>query len=316
MPPVRPLLSVALLVLSLWQAQLPLLAQDPSDVPVFKSHVNLVSLAAIVRDGRGRIVSSLKRTDFAVLENGKSVPLLEVRSEQDAPAQVALLVDGSGSMGVGRSFALARQVSETILNGLQAGRDEAALYSFDTRVLTLQTFTPELGKVHRALSYLETWGSTSLYDAISGVAGKIHEGADRRRAIVVFTDGNDTTSTLTPAKVATITSALDVPVYAFALNPSPPPPSHDKASEPVLAALARATGGAYFVATDASTLAAQVATLLEELRHQHVLAFEASSEKGWRSLELRVRGRGRSIRTRGWYWSGDSPPTVPATPPQ
>jgi len=286
----------------------PTLAQDASDVPVFRSQVNLVSLAAVVRDKRGRIVSSLTKADFEILENGRPVPVLEVRSERDAPANIALLVDGSGSMRLNASFALARTISEQILAGLDEGRDEAALYSFDTRVLTLQAFTPELAKVRTALTYLEAWGSTSLYDAISGVAGKIHERSETRRAIVVFTDGNDTTSTVTPGEVATITSALDVPVYVFALNPSAPPATSEKAPEPALAALARETGGVYFVATDTEALVGQVAMLMQELRHQHVLAFEASTERGWRSLELRVRGRGYKIRTRGWYWAGDSAP--------
>lgn len=289
---------------------MPAPAQDGGATPTFRAQVNIVSLAAVVRDGRGRIVSALGRKDFEVRENGKPVALLDVRNERDAPAQVALLVDGSGSMGVSRSFAVARQVSEQILGSLDRARDEAALYSFDTRLLTLQPFTPDLDRVHRALGYLDTWGSTSLYDAISGVAGKIHERGERRRAIIVFTDGNDTTSTLSPAEVASITSALDVPVYAFALSPGQARSTDDRAPATPLAELTRATGGAYFMATSPQTLAAQVTTLLEELRHQHVLAFEASSEQGWRSLELRVRGRGYTIRTRGWYWSGDSPPAT------
>jgi Ca-activated chloride channel family protein len=286
-------------------------AQDGPGVPVFRSQINLVSLAAVVRDRHGHIVPSLGKADFRVFENGRQVPLLEVRSELDAPANIALLVDGSGSMRLKDAFVQARAVSEQILNSLNEGRDEAALYSFDTRVLTLQPFTPELTKVRRSLGYLETWGSTSLYDAITGVAGKIHERADSRRAIVVFTDGNDTTSTVTPAEVATITSALDVPVYVFALNPSAAGLVNGKAPVPALATLAEATGGSYFVASDQATLASQVSTVIDELRHQHVLTFEASSERGWRSLELRVKGRGYRIRTRGWYWAGDS--DIPAT---
>jgi Ca-activated chloride channel family protein len=311
MHPVRCLAVIAFLSLL---APVPALAQTATEAPVFKSQVNLVSLAAVVRDTRGRVVSSLSERDFSIAENGKPVPVLQVRSERDAPANIALLIDGSGSMRLGASNALARHVSEQILDSLRDGRDEAALYSFDSRILTLQAFTPDLLKVRRALGYIETWGSTSLYDAISGVAGRIHERAASRRAIVVFTDGNDTTSTVTPAEVATITSALDVPVYVFALNPSPVLEADGKTAPPALSELARDTGGLYFVATDPATLATQVATLIEELRSQHVLAFEASTEPGWRSLEVKVRGRGYSIRSRGWYWAGDS--AMPVSEPR
>ncbi|MEQ1758804.1 MAG: VWA domain-containing protein [Vicinamibacterales bacterium] len=303
MPPFRGLFGVLLVALLLPQAAG---AQDPASLPVFRSQVNLVSLAAVVRDRRGRFVSSLGTTDFQILENGRPTPVLEVHSEGDAPANIALLVDGSGSMRLNDSFALARVVSGLILDSLKAGRDEAALYSFDTRVLTLQPFTGDLAKVKDSLVYLQTWGSTSLWDAITGVAGKIHEKSESRRAIVVFTDGNDTASTVTPAEVATITSALDVPVYVFALSPSAPQVKDAGTHQPPLAELASATGGMYFVATDMTSLVAQATTVIEELRHQHVLAFEASTEPGWRSLELRVRGRGYKVRTRGWYWAGDA----------
>ena len=133
------LLALSLVPLVLAFAPGAAFGQDAAGVPVFKSQVNLVSLAAIVRDKKGRVVSSLTARDFEVRENGQVVPILDVRSEKDAPANIALLVDGSGSMTVGDSFGLARQVSERILRSLNQGRDEAALYSFDTRVLTLQT---------------------------------------------------------------------------------------------------------------------------------------------------------------------------------
>jgi Ca-activated chloride channel family protein len=288
-------------------------AQDVAgDPPVFKSQVNLVSLAAVVRDKRGRTVPTLTPADFIVRENGKTVPLLELRSDQNAPANIALLVDGSGSMGVGESFAISRDVAGRILASLQPGRDEAALYSFDTRLLTLAAFTPDLDLVRDRLTMLQTWGSTSLYDAIAGVAGKINDRGEARRAIVVFTDGNDTTSTQDPAEVATIASALDVPVYVFALH-GQPLVRDGKTPPPALALLAEVTGGLYLTGSDARSLALHAATVIDELRHQHVLAFEASTERGWRSLELSVKGRGLTIRSRGWYWAGatSTPEGVP-----
>src|SRR6185503_17711832 len=115
----------------------PVWAQD-EPVAVFKSSVDLVSMAAIVRDGKGKIVSTLRREDFEVLDAGKTRPILDLRTELAAPASVALLLDGSGSMKVGAANELSQRISGAILSSLNPARDDAALYSFDTRLLSVQ----------------------------------------------------------------------------------------------------------------------------------------------------------------------------------
>ena len=80
-----------------------------------------------------------------------------------------------------------------------------------------------------------------------------------------------------------------------------PEPSTSRAT---LANLARATGGDFFVAYDTASTTAAINQLVEELRHQYVLAFEASSEHGWRNVQVRTRKKGLVVRTRGWYLSG------------
>ena len=88
--------------------------QDPPQA-LFRSSVDLVSMAAIVRDKRGKIVPSLKREDFEVFDAGKRRPMLDLRTESAAPASVALLVDGTGSMKVGSADALSQRISGAIL---------------------------------------------------------------------------------------------------------------------------------------------------------------------------------------------------------
>ncbi len=297
------LVSVALLL------TVPSRAQVQEGSPVFRTQVNLVSLTAVVRDGHGRIVPSLPLSALQVFEDGWRVRLIDVLPNRETPANVALLVDGSGSMRVHNAFTLARGAAERILDSLITGRDQAALYSFDSRVLALQPLTPRLSEVKRALDDLSTWGSTSLYDAIAGVAGKLRGLSNTRRAVVVFTDGQDTTSIESPADVASIASALDVPVYAFVLDRSAARGGDDEGPEPPLAALARETGGLYFAATDPTTLAAHATTVIEELRHQYAITFEASTKPGWRALEVRTPGQAYKVRARGWYWAGDGPPS-------
>jgi len=128
-----------------------------------------------------------------------------------------------------------------------------------------------------------------------------------RRALVVLTDGADTASAYPPEQVSAIASAVDVPVYVFVMatmtrEGEKVPFETERRS--TLANLARATGGDFFVAYDTVSTTAAINQLVEELRHQYVLAFEASPEHGWRNVQVRTRKKGLVVRTRGWYLSG------------
>jgi Ca-activated chloride channel family protein len=281
-------------------------AQEPPPA-VFRSSVDLVSMAAIVRDGRGKIVPSLRREDFEVFDAGTSRPILDLRTEAGAPASVALLMDGSGSMKIGAASDLSQRISTAILGSLNPSRDDAALYSFDTRLLSVHEFTHDIKAVNDRVSVVDAWGSTSLYDAIAGTAAIVSKRTDNRRALVVLTDGADTASAYTPEQVSAIASAVDVPVYVFVMatgtrESDKVPFEAERRS--LLASLARATGGDFFVAYDTASTAAAINQMVEELRHQYVLAFGASAEQGWRNVQVRTRKKGLSVRTRGWYLAG------------
>jgi VWFA-related protein len=295
-----------LIVAVLVAVSTPAWAQDEPAV-VFRSSVDLVSMAAIVRDGRGKIVPSLRREDFEVLDSGKSRPILDLRTESAAPASVALLVDGSGSMKIGAATDLSQKISAAILGSLNPSRDDAALYSFDTRLLSVQEFTHDLKAVNDRLRVVDAWGSTSLYDAIAGTAAIVSKRTANRRALVVLTDGADTASAYTPEQVSAIASAVDVPVYVFVMatgTRESDKTAFETERRSLLASLAHATGGDFFVAYDPASTASAINQMVEELRHQYVLAFEASSEQGWRNVQVRTRKKGLSVRTRGWYLAG------------
>jgi VWFA-related protein len=251
-----------------------------------------------VRNKRGRPVASLGRDDFEVIDAGRPRPIVDLRAEVSAPASVALLIDSSGSMDVGRTLDRARVVAADILNRLDAARDEAALLTFDSRLLELQPFTADFEPLRMRLEDLDAFGTTSLYDAIAQAARLIAPRARHRRAIVVLTDGADTSSTLTPAQVSNIASGIDVPVYVFSLE--------GRRTEGALADLARWTGGEFLLAGDAALAAAGIRQLVEELRYQYVIAFEPGGSTGWRRVEIRTRKPGLTVRTRSWYLAGTS----------
>ncbi len=266
----------------------------------------MVSMAAIVRDSKGRVVSTLTKKDFEVIDGGERRPLLDLRTEDAAPASVALLVDGSGSMRATAAADAAMHVSNAVLLSLDPARDDAALFSFDTRLLTIRPFTRDIAEVGRALAEVKSWGSTSLYDAIAGAAGIVSARTANRRALVVLTDGADTTSAYTPTRVAEIASAVDAPVYAVVWDARAP--ESRSVDENVrlgsLRGLAEMTGGELFVVGDDVVMARAIRKILEELRHQYVLAFEAAPHGGWRSVRVQTRKRGLTVRTRAWYLAG------------
>ena len=269
-----------------------------ADQPVFRSSVEMVSMAAVVRTRQGRIVRSLSREDFEVLDAGMPTRLVDVRAEVSAPASVALLVDSSGSMRVGHSLDAARLVADEVLDYLDQGRDEASLLTFDSRLLELQEFTRDFEPIRIRLEDLDAFGTTSLYDAIAQSARTVAPSARHRRALVVLTDCADTSSTMSPAEVSAIASGIDVPVYVFAL-------ASDKTEGP-LVDLARWTGGEFFVATNTRRATESIQQFIDELRHQYVLAFEPSETDGWRRVEIRTRRPGLVVRARSWYRSGTS----------
>ncbi len=296
-------LAAFLVIAGSWSQ--PALAQERAE-GVFRSRVDLVSVTAVVRDRKGRIVRSLTRDDFEVLEEGQAVPILDLQADDSSPATVALLVDGSGSMRLGAALDGSRRISQTVLRGLDQRRDAAALFSFDTRLITVRDFTSDFDVIRGDLHEIEPWGSTSLYDAIAGTAGVVANRARTRRAVIVFTDGGDTTSSYSPDAVAVIASSIDVPVYVFSLGDgvSTADGKAGAAQDNALAALARATGGDLFVASTEAQITAAVGRVLDELRHQYVFAFNGSDAGGVRPVEIRTRQPKMKVTTRKRYRAG------------
>jgi Ca-activated chloride channel homolog len=274
----------------------------------FKSSVDLVSVTAVVRDKKGRVVRMLTPKDIVVTDAGHTRTIVDMQSDDQSPASVALLVDGSGSMRLGSATVSSQQICEMILANLRRDHDLAALMSFDTRLLTLREFTQEFDRIRSGLGEVEAFGSTSIYDAIAGTAAVVANRTKNRRAVVVITDGADNASSYSPEEVASISSTIDVPIYVFAvgeLNPLPLSGTPSGAEQRnALFELARATGGDYFYASSPSLVSQSTSKLLEELRHQYLIAFEPGTTSGLRRIEIRARNTDFKVRTRKWYSSG------------
>ena len=269
--------------------------------PKFKAGVAVVPVTAVVRDSNGRLIRDLTREDFQVLEDGVAASIVDFRSTAQAPISIALLLDTSSSMRDANEKQAAAVIS-ALLHAL-TGTDEAALFTFDKSLRQETPFTQDDEVIQKALSKAVMWGQTSLYDAIADTAKRLSEQPSQRRAVVVITDGQDTSSARSPSDVSGLASSVDVPVYVVAVAPKR---RFFGGGNSELTNLARLTGGEQVQASNPEQLTAAVETLLGEMRQQYFLAIDASTKPGWHKLEVKTRKRGLTVRARSGYNVADS----------
>lgn len=290
---------------------------QPAIQPTFKTGVDLVTISAVVRDRQGRLVSNLEAADFELIDRGVKQPITQFRRDQ-SPVSLALLLDVSGSMDVSHRRAAARDAAHHVLSWLRDGKDEAALFAFDTRLRELRAFTTNVTEITRAFDDgLRPFGATSLRDAIAATSRRLVQRGRLRRAVVVLTDGVDTASRLSADEVASIASAVDVPVYIVAVvTPLDHPGADSSVSSPneaeltgALTDLARATGGTLNVVSVPAQASAAARQIVTELRQQYLIAFEPGAVPGWHPLVLKTRQKDLVVRARSGYMAGPGNPS-------
>jgi VWFA-related protein len=220
-------------------------------------------------------------------------------------------------MDVGGNMARAREAVNLALSNLQQDRDEAALFTFDSTLAEVHTFTNQLNRITSISLAGKPWGMTSLYDAIAKTAERVAERRNRHRAVLVITDGVDTASRMTPPQVSYVASTIDVPVYLLVVSNPVDNPNHklavmeaegihDHPHTATLADLARWTGGEMAVSSDLEDATVSLAELMANLRHQYVISFEPGARPGWHPIEIRTRNKNLTVHARSGYLAGSA----------
>jgi Ca-activated chloride channel homolog len=276
----------------------------------FKSSVDVVPISVAVHDSRGRMITTLRADDFEVRDKGERRPILTFQSDDASPITLAVVVDVSGSMRLSSKLRIAREVVKRLASNLEDGRDEVGLFTFDAALHEEQPFTSHPASLDEALSHAEPGGVTSLYDAIAETAHRLAERPAPRRAIVVVTDGIDTSSTLTSPEVSALASAIDAPVYVVATGPridhavfAERTTNRSASKSADLQDLAVWTGGDLLWVNSPDEAAVRAFQILTELRHQYLIAIDSSAEGDWRPIDVRVRDRHLTVRARSGYFS-------------
>lgn len=280
-------------------------AQEPAR-PTFSTGVAVVPITALVRDSRNRIVRDLVRDDFQVLEQGQPRRIVDFNSKNDAPLSVAFLFDTSGSMRLALNLEKGVWFIEHFLSQMVPASDEAALFTFHKVLRQEVPFTSDRDRIHRALGHVNPWGLTSLYDAIADTAKRLADRPAPRRAVIVISDGIDTSSALTSQEVSALASAIDVPVYVVAVV-SP----LDHAGEAAtalpdrpgghLSDLAHWTGGNLVYVTAPEQASGVTRELIATMRQQYFLAIESATAPGWYPIEVTTKRRGLTVKARRSY---------------
>jgi Ca-activated chloride channel homolog len=293
----------------------PGLAQDvaPAPPPMFRAGVDLVTVTATVRDGKGRLVRDLSARDFEVLDRGARRPISGFRADR-APVSLAILFDVSGSMDVAARMTAAKFAAHHLLSWLDEGRDEAALFAFDSGFHEVAPFTVNTRALQGELGVAGPFGATSLHDAIAEAAARVAARPAQRRAVVVLTDGIDTASRMSPAEVSAKAAAIDVPIYVIATVLSIDDPDSDRAtpqthravpaSVGTIADLARWTGGALYYSSTSASASLAARSVIDELRQMYLIAFEPGADAGWHPIEIRTKKKDLVVRARGGYVAG------------
>ncbi|MEO6224031.1 MAG: VWA domain-containing protein [Vicinamibacterales bacterium] len=184
----------------------------------FRSNVDLVNVTVTVTDSNGRSVPSLNKDDFEVYEDG----VLQQTSHFDAervPVSLGITVDTSGSM-VGEKWVAAHAAINRFLNELLGPQDEVFLYRFDNRPELLQTWTNDRRATGRKLADIQPGGGTAMYDAVAAAIPLAQRGTRRKKALVVISDGNDTSSQMSAPQLTRLIQQSEVLVYAIGIDAS------------------------------------------------------------------------------------------------
>jgi Ca-activated chloride channel family protein len=287
-------------------AALPLSAQ------IFKGGIDVVSLQVTVTEGE-TLVSGLDQSAFGVYEDGVQQDI-SFFSRAAQPIALSLLIDTSTSMET--KLPVAQQGAIGFARRL-TGSDTAQIIDFDSRVEILQKFTNDPVLLESAISRTQVGGSTSLYNALYVALSELKRVRTtkaeelRRQAIVILSDGEDTSSLIAYEDVLDSAKRADVAVYAIGLRSKNDRPTRGfNEAEFVLRTLSTETGGRLFFVENIGELPAVYQRIADELANQYTIAYTPKNLKrdgAWRAIVVKVDRPNTQARTKRGYFA----PSIP-----
>ena len=281
-------------VLGMGHAQSPQSEAISSD-QVFKVVTRLVEIHATVTQGKRRYVRGLTKENFSVYDNGAPQQLSVFESDRSG-FSCALLLDTTGSMK--KALPTLKRAVLEFVDSLRPV-DSMAVYSFSTQLTRLQQFTLDKSEVKRAVLKTRAVGATALFDAVYRVAQDLTS-VEGKKAILVFTDGDDNSSVLNARSTIRRARMIGIPVFAAAQGQA----LEDRELLKQIFELSDATGGRAFEMKASGHAQRIFAEVSASLRHSYLLGYQAPQIEtpGWRTIRLVVNGIKRPrVRAKSGY---------------
>jgi Ca-activated chloride channel family protein len=278
----------------------PIHSQQDDDV--VRVNTDLVVLNITVTDKSGQYVPGLRLSDFTIFEDGKEVSnqLISSFSVHESPFASVVLLDTSSSME--SRLSLARSAAIRFLDRLR-DEDVAAVYKFDSKVEQLQEFSTSRDLAPMAYG-VRAKGMTTLNDAIVNAAKVLAERPEKRKAIIILSDGVDTFSKASADKAVESALAIGASIYAVDMSANTGTGLNNARSAAVLKSFAEKSGGRFVATPGGPALRDAFASIAEELGHQYTIAYRPVNrvrDGKWRKLEVKISRDDLAVRTRKAY---------------
>ncbi len=296
----------------------------------FRTGVELINVTATVTDEQGRFVPGLTAEDFRVYEDGKLQTIQQFDNER-VPVSLGIALDTSGSM-IGEKMTAAEAALNRFVFDLLGDQDEMFLYRFDSRPELVQGWTENRQAIRKALGVIKPNGGTAIYDTVAEAVPLANSGTRRKKALVVISDGNDTSSRTKADQLSALVRRTEVIVYAIGIDASgdlhqssrpsgPPQPvpvpapfpgkaplpqtpraprpqrsasPQDRVNPDALRRITDDTGGRTEVIVSPQDLDPATASIANELSRQYFLGYSSSAptDGRWHTIDVELSRRG------------------------
>jgi Ca-activated chloride channel family protein len=314
-PTSRALVSTALACLALSA-----LAQSPSPSPApsaspkpftLEVEVYVVSVTAVVFDKSGHFVKGLGAKDVTLLEDGVKQDLTYFREAAEGtekiPLSVVLVLDASGSMKPNLRFL--QEAASSFIQKLEEV-DSALVVQFNDTIKGSAEFTDDTDRLEQFIDALQAWGGTSLFDAVHYALGRVKD-QPGRKAVVVFTDGADTTSRMSEQETVDYAKSVEATVYGIGFSGGP-----GGSSRGFLKKISSETGGEFFAPSNVADLVKIFGEISKELHNHYAFAYSPIKppDGSWRTIQVKVDRKDTEVRVRKGYFAVKRRRPKPAKP--